>query len=100
MKVIIGPNEISSGQEAFAVEGNKLSTIVPTALKSTFNQGEPKGMDDESPSSSSVNTSLVNTTSRLDLETRWMVQWEGERIHPILVSGCLDSMFKLTFDPR
>ncbi|GJJ74318.1 hypothetical protein EMPS_06676 [Entomortierella parvispora] len=84
VKVIIGPNEISPGQEAFAAEGNKLSTIVPTALKPTFNQSEPRGVDDESPSSSSVNMSLVNTTSRLDLETRWMVQWEGERIHPIL----------------
>jgi hypothetical protein len=67
-------------------EGNKLVTIVPSALKPTSDPAEIESLDGEGTCSSGVNMSLVNTTSRLDLETRWMVQWEGERIHPILVS--------------
>lgn len=33
-----------------------------------------------------VDMAVVHSTSRIDLETRWLVQWQGERVHPIAVS--------------
>ncbi|KAG0048040.1 hypothetical protein BGZ83_006947 [Gryganskiella cystojenkinii] len=84
VNMIVRPNEISTRHDTFSQEGNKLMTIVPSALKSKSKIPDEECVDADGASSSSVNMALVNTTSRLDIQTRWMVQWEGERLHPIL----------------
>ncbi|KAF9898274.1 hypothetical protein BX616_004258, partial [Lobosporangium transversale] len=86
---ILYPNLIVPGADSFSQEGNIFTEIVPPALKSiTCNHKESEGEDDykseEGASSRGVHMTLVHTTSKLDLETRWLVQWEGERTHPIL----------------
>ncbi|KAI1321840.1 hypothetical protein EDD11_000116 [Mortierella claussenii] len=76
------------GSDSFIQEGNMFTEIVPPALKPasmTQNAEGAEGANAENElSSQGVSMSLVHTTSKLDLETRWLVQWEGERVHPIL----------------
>ncbi|KAG0005435.1 hypothetical protein BGZ65_011176 [Modicella reniformis] len=86
---IIRPNMIVLGVDLFAQEANSFTEIVPSAVKQKVILQEESEDDGDSnaedtPNSLEVNMALVHTTSRLDLETRWLVQWEGERMHPIL----------------
>lgn len=90
MQVVVRPNTISSKVDTFAQDGNIFTEITPSALPNATlsiegdSDKEPHMV--ETPSSRGVNMALVHTTSKLDLETRWLVQWEGERVHPIMVN--------------
>ncbi|KAG0299523.1 hypothetical protein BGZ98_009966 [Dissophora globulifera] len=90
VEVIVRPNTITSSGDAYRHEDNTLTEIAPFALKPTATfqvDNEDVGdqrVEDAQSSSLGVNMALVHTTSKLDLETRWLVQWEGERIHPIM----------------
>ncbi|KAF9432229.1 hypothetical protein BGZ76_011089 [Entomortierella beljakovae] len=85
VELIVRPNTITHDIDSFVLEGNIFTEIVPPVLVSSRTEDS----DQESSAGSRFNTlstnmALVHTTSRIDLETRWLVQWEGERIHPIL----------------
>ncbi|KAF9284143.1 hypothetical protein BGZ68_004893 [Mortierella alpina] len=88
VQVVVRPNTISSKVDTFAQDGNIFTEITPSAIPNATlsiegdSDKEPHMM--ETPSSRGVNMALVHTTSKLDLETRWLVQWEGERVHPIM----------------
>ncbi|KAF9949856.1 hypothetical protein BGZ72_008370 [Mortierella alpina] len=88
VQVVVRPNTISSKVDAFAQDGNIFTEITPSALpNATLSiEGESDKEPDmvETPSSRGISMALVHTTSKLDLETRWLVQWEGERLHPIM----------------
>lgn len=91
MESILRPNTIASGTDLFAQEANSFIEIIPSAVKQRATlQAEGENSSEhnteDTPGSLGVSLALVHTTSKLDLETRWLVQWEGERIHPILVT--------------
>ncbi|KAI8596890.1 hypothetical protein EDD21DRAFT_234631 [Dissophora ornata] len=91
VEVIIRPNTIAPGADSFEQGGNIFTEVTPFAMNptnATLQKDDDVDKDqsaEEELSSQSVNMALVHTTSKLDLETRWLVQWEGERMHPILV---------------
>ncbi|KAG0203591.1 hypothetical protein BGX28_004194 [Mortierella sp. GBA30] len=90
LQVVIRPNTISPNTEEFVQDGNIFTEITPSALPNATldiddsNDNYTASSTTEASSSRGVNMALVHTTSKLDLETRWLVQWEGERLHPIL----------------
>ncbi|KAF9571828.1 hypothetical protein EC968_010629 [Mortierella alpina] len=91
VQVVVRPNTISPKGDAFAQDGNIFTEITPSALPNATLSNEGGDSDKEpymadTPSSRGVNMALVHTTSKLDLETRWLVQWEGERVHPIMAA--------------
>ncbi|KAF9939463.1 hypothetical protein BGZ67_009499 [Mortierella alpina] len=88
VQVVVRPNTISSNVDSFAQDGNIFTEITPSALpNATLNiegDSDKEPYMVETPNSRGVNMALVHTTSKLDLETRWLVQWEGERVHPVM----------------
>ncbi|KAG0019416.1 hypothetical protein BGZ80_005841 [Entomortierella chlamydospora] len=78
VEVIVRPNTIIPGTDSFAQEGNIFTEIVPPALKSLSSQRAESeneigsNAEEEGLSSLGVNMGLVHTTSKLDLETRWL----------------------------
>ncbi|KAF9169678.1 hypothetical protein BGX20_010004 [Mortierella sp. AD010] len=78
VEVIVRPNTIIPGTDSFAQEGNIFTEIVPPALKPLSSQRTESenevdsSAEGEGLSSLGVNMGLVHTTSKLDLETRWL----------------------------
>ncbi|KAF9582780.1 hypothetical protein BGW38_010767 [Lunasporangiospora selenospora] len=86
LESIIRPNSIAFGADSFTRDGNTFTEVSPSNVKqptAVIDENAPHLSGAEGSSSLGVNMSLVHTTSRLDVETRWLVQWEGERKHPI-----------------
>ncbi|KAF9112961.1 hypothetical protein BGX27_002507 [Mortierella sp. AM989] len=77
VEAIVRPNTITPGTDCFTQEGNAFTEIVPPALKPLPSQRagseyEKDSNNEEGLSSLGVNMALVHTTSKLDLETRWL----------------------------
>ncbi|KAG0095309.1 hypothetical protein BGZ93_006057 [Podila epicladia] len=74
LEVIIRPNTIIPGH-SFAHEGNTFTEILPTP---------PPQPTDKDPNTDGISTApvtklaLIHSTTKLDIETRWLCQWDGE----------------------
>ncbi|KAF9023374.1 hypothetical protein BGZ52_012932 [Haplosporangium bisporale] len=79
LEVIIRPNTITPGH-SFAQEGNTFTEILPTP---------PPRATDKDPNMEGISTApvtklaLIHSTTKLDIETRWLCQWDGDRSNTI-----------------
>ncbi|KAG0350481.1 hypothetical protein BG005_010013 [Podila minutissima] len=79
LEVIIRPNTITPGH-SFAQEGNTFTEILPTP---------PPQPTDKDPNTEGISTApvtklaLIHSTTKLDIETRWLCQWDGESSNTI-----------------
>ncbi|KAF9385962.1 hypothetical protein CPB97_004271, partial [Podila verticillata] len=79
LEVIIRPNTITPGH-SFAQEGNTFTEILPTP---------PPQATDKDPNTEGISTApvtklaLIHSTTKLDIETRWLCQWDGDRSNTI-----------------
>ncbi|KAF9920940.1 multiprotein-bridging factor 1 [Linnemannia zychae] len=89
IKTIVKPNTVRIGVEW---NGGDFVELTPPALKSRealqlktgVVGGGLKSHARKDHGTIGVDMTVVHSTKKIDLETRWLVQWEGERIHPIL----------------
>ncbi|KAF9127745.1 hypothetical protein BGX30_014648 [Mortierella sp. GBA39] len=71
--------------------GGSFIEVTPPALKTTAalqfktsgGGGGVKSHARKDQATVGVDMAVVHSTSKIDLETRWLVQWQGERVHPI-----------------
>ena len=81
-------------QESVAFQDNGFVEVTPPAMKSTAalqfkangGVGGVKSHARKDQATVGVDMAVVHSTRKLDLETRWLVQWQGERAHPIMVT--------------
>lgn len=79
--MIIRPNTITPGH-SFAQEGNTFTEILPTP---------PPQPTEKDPNTEGISTApvtklaLVHSTTKLDIETRWLCQWDSESSNTISV---------------
>ncbi|KAG0328960.1 hypothetical protein BG000_000263 [Podila horticola] len=79
LEVIIRPNTITPGH-SFAQEGNTFTEILPTP---------PPQRTEKDPNTEGISTApvtklaLVHSTTKLDIETRWLCQWDSESSNTI-----------------
>ncbi|KAF9316877.1 hypothetical protein BG003_001468 [Podila horticola] len=79
LEVIIRPNTITPGH-SFAQEGNTFTEILPTP---------PPQPTEKDPNTEGISTApvtklaLVHSTTKLDIETRWLCQWDSESSNTI-----------------
>ncbi|KAF9120487.1 hypothetical protein BGW39_011325 [Mortierella sp. 14UC] len=86
---IIQPNLVQPKKEW---GGGGFVELTPPALKTTAavqfkakgGGGGVKSHARKDQATVGVDMAVVHSTKRLDLETRWLVQWQGERVHPIV----------------
>ncbi|KAK5809122.1 hypothetical protein F5H01DRAFT_351266 [Linnemannia elongata] len=60
-----------------------LKTTAALQFKTSGGGGGVKSHARKDQATVGVDMAVVHSTSKIDLETRWLVQWQGERIHPI-----------------
>ncbi|KAF9090441.1 hypothetical protein BGX23_005970 [Mortierella sp. AD031] len=90
IKTIIEPNTMVRDSVAF--QDNGFVEVTPPAMKSTAalqfkangGAGGVKSHARKDQATVGVDMAVVHSTRKLDLETRWLVQWQGERVHPIM----------------
>lgn len=63
-----------------------LKTTAALQFKTSGGGGGVKSHARKDQATVGVDMAAVHSTSKIDLETRWLVQWQGERVHPISVS--------------
>ncbi|KAF8932801.1 hypothetical protein BGZ47_011181 [Haplosporangium gracile] len=88
IKNIVRTNLVKTGTEW---TGGAFIEVTPPALKTTAalqfktsgGGGGVKSHARKDQATVGVDMAVVHSTSRIDLETRWLVQWQGERVHPI-----------------
>ncbi|KAG0040720.1 hypothetical protein BGZ82_010537 [Podila clonocystis] len=79
LEAIIRPNTITPGH-SFIQDGNTFTEILPTP---------PPQSTDKDPSTEGISTApvtklaLIHSTTKLDIETRWLCQWDGESSNTI-----------------
>ncbi|KAG0372581.1 hypothetical protein BGX24_000064 [Mortierella sp. AD032] len=90
IKNIIRPNAVRPKVDWM---GGGYVELTPPALKTTAavqfkakggGGGGVKSHARKDQATVGVDMAVVHSTRKLDLETRWLVQWEGERVHPIM----------------
>ncbi|KAF9905319.1 hypothetical protein EC991_001741 [Linnemannia zychae] len=90
INAIVRPNLVKSKMEW---GGGGFIELTPPALKTTAavqfkakggGGGGVKSHARKDQGTVGVDMAVVHSTKRLDLETRWLVQWQGERVHPIM----------------
>ncbi|KAF9548110.1 hypothetical protein EC957_007137 [Mortierella hygrophila] len=88
IKNIVRINAVKPGGEW---NGGSFIEVTPPALKTTAalqfktsgGGGGVKSHARKDQATVGVDMAVVHSTSKIDLETRWLVQWQGERVHPI-----------------
>ncbi|KAG0270727.1 hypothetical protein BGZ95_001599 [Linnemannia exigua] len=90
IKNIVRPNSVRPKVDWV---GGGFVELTPPALKTTAavqfkakggGGGGVKSHARKDQATVGVDMAVVHSTRKLDLETRWLVQWQGERVHPIL----------------
>ncbi|KAG0227852.1 hypothetical protein BGW42_002543 [Actinomortierella wolfii] len=107
---VVKRNTILGATMSFSEDSNSFTQVHPPAIHlpaHPFNESSANALDaasslppaasqsgggvlEASPSTSSVNMSLVHTTTLMDLETRWLCQWAGGR--PYTLSPAQESL--------
>ncbi|KAF9413830.1 hypothetical protein BGZ94_000600, partial [Podila epigama] len=88
LSTIVRPNTIVHGLQSFTQDGNKFIEIHPTgSVRSGYDNGNDKDMGAEGISTTPLTKlALIHSTVKMDIETRWLCQWDDERM-PKLTRG-------------